>query len=75
MKKFILNIPIIILFIIFCLKLADAATFSIAVGGFNAINLVSLAIFIFVIIFICTFRSLFYPILVTFFHYTLHPLN
>jgi hypothetical protein len=67
MKKFILNIPIIILFIIFCLKLADAATFSIAVGGSNAINLVSLAIFIFVIIFICTFRSLFYPILDCFF--------
>ncbi|MBP5468968.1 MAG: hypothetical protein J6Z11_06945 [Candidatus Riflebacteria bacterium] len=56
MKKYIINIPIIILFILFCLKLADAATFSIAVSGSNAINLVSLAIFIFVIIFICTFK-------------------
>ena len=55
-KKFIVNLPIVIIFILLCLKLADAATFSIAVGGSNAINLVSFAIFVFVLAFLCTFK-------------------
>ena len=48
----------VIIFIVgsLCLLLADWGSFSISVNGSNFIDLVSLAIFIFIVCFICTFK-------------------